>query len=1244
MRADQMTEAEMREEIVSDLRLNMFVEAGAGAGKTTLIVARILNLLRNGADPSEIVAITFTNAAAEELRGRIIDRVAKKKENDAVLEQCFQRLDRMKISTIHSFCNVLLQEKGLSIGLPQGLELLEETENAKRKRTALNAYLRTLQKSEWETMEQLGDKEGMRRSIREDIVKIYEKIAELPKDTKIHSPGVPKSVDLKVEVKRIKEWMDGTTDGVNLAQRLLDALRRCVNQEKAQKKPWEVSTMEDLAGVWEGEFIGGAALAIKEYFDKADEEDTSEEAKLQRAACLGCKLLKNQFVKISKMKTPLEKDKVNAEMQALKEQIEKAMGKNLTEILTNADEKASDILGGIEKAKNKEQYYAHVLEHAIKARDRYREGRSPQEITNDQLLEQARDLVMLEGEKSVLPYFAKKYKHYFVDEFQDTDELQAAFIRRLATDPADATHTKLRDGALFVVGDPKQSIYRFRGAQPEVYFAEKKKMEETDAQSNAKVYELSDNYRSVGEVIEWVNTKFLEADPITPIIEDTDGDPNAQKTSGGYRSMRQKKSANSGDGILKGIYRFGNADAYRSIGLVTRTFKSKPDEKVEAFEYNDCEKEMIPEAVVKDAENVRDLILSLIYAQKENGENKWRITEYRETAPGQYEADSRAIRYDDFLLISRTKKKMSVYLEILQKSGIPVIMEGEEDLHSDRCLLIYLSLYRYLMNPKDRYSRVGAEEALRMSLHCTEEEKRERITEHLLECLVGDAGRMTPYGKALYLERQISILFDKGADVDHITARSSQSHIRQMIEAVFESMADHDNNVDIVTAMQDYVEKKLEHELSMERGANAVHFMNLHKTKGLEGNIVIMLDRRGSKEKSVGDYRHGKEYYPGFKDWSMVRKDANLEQRVKKENAAEFHRLEYVAVTRAKQAVIFMDVIKKNDLFAKARLGTPVTKDAESPSIKIHTKPDDTTYNYNIDAETDLQQDVQTAIPAVEALRSGNAEAPGDYRVASDDFPAGISVETCDTGKVVRKSPSREENGTSPTAAAAKKAAKENGRSAAKEIGEARLKRPIGNIMGNVLHRTMELLVGKCFAAQKTGPADTEKLIEESCRQAVAESAQEIRESGQGTEAQMEHFAHACAKAYTEYLADRWEQVDAIYPEVKFSYKAGTEADGAEVWMNGTADLILVMKDGSAQLIDYKSDNDYLLTDDEMGTALREKYAPQLSVYRDVIEKMLGIDGSRIQVGVISFSQKDVSGRTLPGETVRVRYTAMDAE
>jgi ATP-dependent helicase/nuclease subunit A len=128
----------------------------------------------------------------------------------------------------------------------------------------------------------------------------------------------------------------------------------------------------------------------------------------------------------------------------------------------------------------------------------------------DDLLIWARDLVREEA--SVRAYFRGKYHCFLVDEFQDTDPVQVEMIVRLCgeDDPADWRATRLRPGSLFVVGDPKQSIYRFRRADISMYDGVKRGI------FRGNVEQITQNFRSGGAIIDWVNGVFEQLISETP--------------------------------------------------------------------------------------------------------------------------------------------------------------------------------------------------------------------------------------------------------------------------------------------------------------------------------------------------------------------------------------------------------------------------------------------------------------------------------------------------------------------------------------------------------------------------------------------------------------------------------------------------------------------------------------------------------------------------------------------------------
>ena len=129
-------EMDIRKTVAETFDKSFFVEAGAGAGKTTLIVRRIVNQLKAGFKPERIVAITFTNMSARDLKTKILKGIQEELKTGVITEDerkalsdAQDGLDRMQISTIHSFCHRLLSEKCFDVGLSMGFELMEEEDS-----------------------------------------------------------------------------------------------------------------------------------------------------------------------------------------------------------------------------------------------------------------------------------------------------------------------------------------------------------------------------------------------------------------------------------------------------------------------------------------------------------------------------------------------------------------------------------------------------------------------------------------------------------------------------------------------------------------------------------------------------------------------------------------------------------------------------------------------------------------------------------------------------------------------------------------------------------------------------------------------------------------------------------------------------------------------------------------------------------------------------------------------------------
>ncbi|MCR5626691.1 MAG: UvrD-helicase domain-containing protein, partial [Lachnospiraceae bacterium] len=801
---------------------------------------------------------------------------------------------------------------------------------------------------------------------------------------------------------------------------------------------------------------------------------------------------------------------------------------------------------------------------------------------------------------------------------QDTDTIQEAFISRLAADPNNPD--ELRDGALFLVGDPKQSIYRFRGAQPEIYFTAKQRMSAPE-RKNTIVYELKNNFRSNKDLIEWINKKFTEADSHMPII-----------TGHRYVEMEPKKdiyqSANGSSKLIHGIYYTPDPDSF---------YEGEYDLKKQKDKKTIYVKENGPVyaegSIEKDLEGVVGLIKNLT-----DPDNHYTITDYNE----QYEPYERPIKYSDFLLMSAEKGFMEEYLNVLKEHDIPVRFDGMENLNYYKSLSVFVRLYGYLINPREPVRRMGAKEAVRELNIADTEEEYQIVVNRLMDFLYGKTKKMTAYGKAVFLESQLSVLLDNnnsnvnGGERKYsaLELNDIRTMLRQMIEFVFSEVSS--TGADILEGFEKYLSTGLEHELSLSPTNNAVRFMNLHKTKGLEGNIVILLDRRGKKKMPILDYRDGNTYYPADRKsfWSSVSKMEAIEKKYREEEMAEFHRLEYVAVTRAKQAFIFMGIISRNGLFATKQLNT----NSSNTKHKVLEG-----FNTGVDYKIRDQKDISNVV-TIKVQKPSQTVTAVEYDLDKDGY-----VNKSDKEKYraayESKGPSKYEKNASYIKEKAEEAAKQSGKTKDDERVSA-LPRPMGNILGNVLHRTMELSLARFVKSMSNG-GDVEELVKKMSRisaaQAVSENEGDIIEISDNKE-EYKRFVEQCSIAYLTWMKEgkRLDDIKEVLPEFPFSYYETSQNESeSDVWMNGTADLIIRYKDGRVLLIDYKSDNDLLIDEEAMNQALEKAYKPQLDIYRKISRTMFECQESDVETMIISFSQKDEDGRVFSDESIRVRATAL---
>ena len=476
-----------RDDIDTDLDTNILVEAGAGSGKTTSLLRRMVGLIRSGtALAPEIAAVTFTRKAAGELRERFQEELEKElvagapgSDESVRLRQALSSLDQLFIGTIHAFCARLLRERPLEAGLDPGFQELTEEASVKFTTGFWAAHLERLAADGDPILEHLSDV-GLHPG---QLERLFKEVGEQP-DVEFPSEDVARPD--AGEVSAVREELIRL---MGQAEELMPDAEPLKGWDEVQRK---VNTLRYSLAVigWDTDVAFFKALS-------------------EMARRKAYKATQNQW----------------SEDPAVKARA-KALGEAFSDFV--AEDSASQRL----LLQWRMHRYAVAIRMVVGAARAWEAERLRTGRLNFQ------DLLMftvglLRSSADARRQLGLRYRRVLVDEFQDTDPVQAEILMLLAAEPrtgaadtpsGDASvepndgpaaeqwlEVEPRPGALFVVGDPKQSIYRFRRADITVYNAVKDRFE-----SFGRVLGLEANFRSVSGIAALVNDVFEHGEAFPP--------------------------------------------------------------------------------------------------------------------------------------------------------------------------------------------------------------------------------------------------------------------------------------------------------------------------------------------------------------------------------------------------------------------------------------------------------------------------------------------------------------------------------------------------------------------------------------------------------------------------------------------------------------------------------------------------------------------------------------------------------
>jgi ATP-dependent exoDNAse (exonuclease V) beta subunit len=456
-------DAAVRARIRTSLGESMIVEASAGTGKTTELVKRIVRVVASGVPVKGIVAVTFTNKAAGELKIRLrqeLDESRMRAADDAErlnLEDALAHLEEASIGTIHSFCAQILRERPVEAKIDPEFVELTDLEAGRLLDRAFDQWFQ----------ERLNTgSPGLRRALARLAYR-----ESWQTGTAIEQ--------LKYAARALVEWRDFPAawerkplDRTATIDRLVDILRELAVKSQAAKRADDP--------------LSTGLRPAREFVQWIDRAETAGPREYDTVEAL---LLK-----------------VHREMKGETRKGTGPFGEKVTrQELLDAKTHALNTLELFRKCASA-NLAAELRDEMQGVLDRYQSMKLRSGgLDFLDLLLMARDLVR--GDKTVRGYLQRRFKHVFIDEFQDTDPLQAAILILLSSDDPDETDwTKVRPipGKLFVVGDPKQSIYKFRRADVTLY---RNVCEQLENRGVARLA-LTTSFRSVPPIQQMVNAAF----------------------------------------------------------------------------------------------------------------------------------------------------------------------------------------------------------------------------------------------------------------------------------------------------------------------------------------------------------------------------------------------------------------------------------------------------------------------------------------------------------------------------------------------------------------------------------------------------------------------------------------------------------------------------------------------------------------------------------------------------------------
>lgn len=882
---------------------NLLVAAAAGSGKTAVLVERIIRMIIDEKDPVDIdklLVVTFTNAAASEMRERVGNAISKKLDENPgsmKLQRQLTLLNRSNITTMHSFCLDVVKNNFHYIDLDPNFRIADQTEIILMKQDILQDMFDEMYEENSEDFIRLVDTLGGKRddrNVQELVENIYNFSMSGPSPktwlrAKVEQLNLDNDVDLGNSMW-VKILLNGTDEKLKSFIDDMENLKEVCKEENLNKAEENISeTLSDL-------------YMLKDYYNKSLDDfiKTLKDVRFSRLTIKGVhedtkkeitdtrKSVKDSLAKLQKS--------INFTMKESKDAIKYMypIMKTLSELIINFMDRFEN------KKREKGILDFNDLEHLCLRI--LNEGYSTGELIPSEVAIQLRE----------------KFDEVLVDEYQDSNNVQETIINLVSRKLTDKPN-------VFMVGDVKQSIYRFRQAKPEL-FLEKYNTYLKDQGKDRKIL-LYKNFRSREEVINSVNYIFKKV--MSKAVGELEYTDEEALNLGAVYPKNEEEST-----IVGGPTEFHIIDMSGD-----KESESSSEDEIKLDE--ELDKVQIEARLV--AKRIKELL---------NGKQKFKVFDKNLN-------DYRDIKYKDIVILLRaTQNWADVFTEELASGDIPAYADASKGYFETIEVKTMISLLQIADNPLQDIPMISILRSPIFSF--TPEElidirlfNKDKYFYEILEYIANEDMSNCKYESEYFLEETTK---NKAALVVNSikTWRNKALHMPIDEFVWYLYMDTHyygyvgamPNGIQRQANLRVFFQRAKQYEKTSFKGLfnfitfinklkkssgdmgsakilgeneNVVRIMSIHKSKGLEFPVVFLsgcgkqfndLDLKGQilyhEELGFGpDYINSEENYK----FPTIAKEA-IKKKIKIENLSEEMRVLYVAFTRAREKLIITGTTK----------------------------------------------------------------------------------------------------------------------------------------------------------------------------------------------------------------------------------------------------------------------------------------------------------------------------------------------